>query len=238
MLGIRPFRLAFLLLVVATLALGGLTTARFQPAQAAARVAAPATIDDFFAAAALQQADVPDSLQLAEQGNLSADMIAAQGGAGVADLLASSGFQQAYQQGFEAANRAAVLTGGPAGVGDVIAVFDSADGASAWNAFEQQNAANVAQQAAASSGVSLTLSGTTPIDFPALGDESSAMELAGTATVSGLQLPVVVDVAFVRRGVVQYTVVAAALTSQQDLLQQITTTLDGKVSAALPLLDS
>ncbi len=238
MFGVYTARTGFVLLLAGTLALGGRMVSHPAPARAVALAAAPATADDFFAAAALQQSDVPDSLQLAEQGGLSADAIAAEGTAGVADLLTSSGFQQGYQQGFEAANRGAVLAGGPAGVGDVLTVFDSPDGASAWNAFEQQDAASVGQQAAASSGVSLTLSDAMPLDFPAFGDESSAVELSGTATVAGLPVSVVVDIAFVRRGVVQYTVVAAALSPQQDLLQQITTTLDGKVSAALPLLGS
>ncbi|SRR5579883_1733064 len=202
-----------------------------------AHAAAPASIDDFFAAAALQQADVPDGLQPAEQGDLSPDMIAAQGVPGIADMLSSSGFLQGYQQGFAAADRGAVLNGGPAGVGDLIIVFSSADGASAWNAFEQQNATNVGQQAANTTGVNISLNGSTPLDLPALGDESSAVELSGSATVAGLPVPVVVDIAFVRRGAVQYTVVAAALTSQADLLQQVATTLDAKVAAALPLLN-
>src|SRR5579885_2573708 len=87
-----------------------------------AHVAAPATIDDFFAAAALQQADLPGGLQPVEQGDLSPDMIAAQGVPGIADMLSSSGFLQGYQQGFEAVDRGAVLAGGPAGVGDLITV--------------------------------------------------------------------------------------------------------------------
>src|SRR5581483_10715225 len=150
MFSIRARRAGAGLLLACTLALGGGAIQRSAahaartgtPAGAAAHVAAPATIDDFFAAAALQQADVPDSLQPAEQGDLSPEMIAAQGVPGIADLLTSSGFLQGYQQGFEAANRGAVLNGGPAGVGDLITVFSSADGASAWNAFEQQNAMN------------------------------------------------------------------------------------------------
>ncbi|HLZ68629.1 MAG TPA: hypothetical protein VKV26_01850 [Dehalococcoidia bacterium] len=231
-------RAGFAVFLAAVLACGGVAAHRAVPLRAATPLSAAGTADDFFAAAALQPSDLPGSLQPTEQGDLTAGQIAAQGGEGVADLLDSSGFQQGYQQGFEAANRGAVLAGATAGVGDLLTVFSSADGASAWKAYEQQNAAGVGQQAAASAGVSLTLTDTTPIDLPALGDESSAEELSGTATVAGLPLPVVVDIAFVRRGVVQYTVVAAGVASQQDLLQQIATTLDAKVAAALPLLAS
>jgi hypothetical protein len=245
MVSIRARQAGAGLLLALTLVLGGSALQRsvaptalaVAPSGSAARVAAPATIDDFFAAAALQQADVPDSLQPVEQGDLSPDMIAAQGIPGIADMLTSSGFLQGYQQGFAAADRGAVLNGGPAGVGDLITVFSSADGASAWNAFEQENAANVGQMAANSTGVSISLNGSTPLDLPAYGDESSAVELSGTATVAGLPVPVVVDIAFVRRGVVQYTIVAAAITSQADLLQQLTATLDAKVADALPLLN-
>lgn len=227
MLSIRTRQDGAGLLLGVTLLLGAAAAHGTATGAAAAPGSAAGTVD---------HARLPASLQLAEQGDLSPDMIAAQGGAGIADLLSSSGFEQGYQQGFAAADRGAVLNGGPAGVGDLITVFSSADGASAWNAFEQQNAANVGQQAAATSGVSISLNDTTSLDLPAFGDESSALELSGTATIAGLPVPVVVDIAFVRRGVVQYTVVAAALSSQADLLQQVTATLDAKVAAALPLL--
>lgn len=240
MISMRARQAGVGLLLAVTLVLGGNAAGSAvagSGAGAVGHVAAPATIDDFFAAAALQAGDLPGSLQPAQQGDLSPDMIAAQGVPGISDMLASSGFLQGYQQGFASANRGAVLAGGPAGVGDLITVFSSSDGASAWNAFEQQNAMNVGQQAANATGVSLTLSGSMLLDLPAFGDESSAIELSGSATVAGLPVPVVVDIAFVRRGAVQYTVVAAALSSQADLLQQVTATLDANVAAALPLLD-
>jgi hypothetical protein len=217
--------------------LGAATLLLTSAAVAGARPVAPATTDDFFAAAQLQPGDLPASLTPATQGGLSADDIAARGAPEVADLLASDGFIAAYQQSFVASSQLTVLTGGPAGAGAVITVFSLADGASTWNAYEANNAAGVGQQAAASSGVSLTISSSVPLALPAFGDESSAVELAGTATLGGQTLPITVDVAFVRRGAVQYTVVAAGLASQQSLVQQLTTVLDANIAAALPLVD-
>ncbi len=49
----------------------------------------------------------------------------------------------------ETGGGAALLSGAPAGIGDVVSVFGDAGGASAWNAYESQNAVAVGQQAAA-----------------------------------------------------------------------------------------
>lgn len=200
------------------------------------RAVVAASTDDFFQAAALQDSDLPTGLHQAEQSNLSQDDVAALGGSNLAQMLSDAGFIAAYDQAFRADNAVGVLLGAPAGAGDVVSIFSSPDGAESWRTLQAQNAAAVAQQIAQAAGTSITVTGSTALDLPATGDSSSAMELTASGSLGGQSVDVVVDAAFVRRGVVQYTVVVAGLSSQQSALSSMVQALDGRVAAALPLL--
>src|SRR5579864_7741351 len=92
------------------------------PAHGAAH-AAPATIDDFFAAAALQPSDLPAGLTPVTNGALSPDQLIAQGGPGAGAELAGLSLLGVYGQAERATSPVALLSGRPAGVGDLITVF-------------------------------------------------------------------------------------------------------------------
>ena len=79
-------------------------------------------------------------------------------------------------------------------------VFSDIDGASAWNQFEQDNVSVVGSGAASAQGVDVNITDTTPWDLAGLGEESSAVELHGDATVAGFTTDVYIEVGMIRRG--------------------------------------
>jgi hypothetical protein len=191
--------------------------------------------EDFLAAAALRPSDLPGGLGEAEHDYLTIDDAATLGGGDVRQALADNGFVAAYDQGFRTDNLISILSGGPAAAGIVITLFGSPAGASAWNSIEAQSAVPVAQQIAGAAGTTISIDSSAAIGIPALGDESSAIELQGSGTISGQSVFIVVDVAFIRRGPAQFTVVVAGLQSQQRALGTLAQALDNRVAAALPL---
>lgn len=83
-----------------------------------------------------------------------------------------------------------------------------------------------------------TASGAVKIQIPALGDESGAAEVQATTVVQGFAATVYLDIAFVRRDLIQYTVIVAGLQSQQGALVSSARALDARISSALIALPS
>ncbi len=199
-------------------------------------VAVSGAAEDFLAAAALRSLDLPGGLSEVANSYLSLNDAAALGGGDVAQSLSDNGFVAGYDQGFRSDNLLSILSGAPAAAGTVITLFSSSSGASSWNSIEAQSAVPVAEQIATASGAAVSIDSSIALTLPALGDESSGVELQGTGTISGQSVAIYVDIAFIRRGPAQYTVLAAGLQSQQRALVSMATALDSRVAAALPLV--
>jgi hypothetical protein len=211
-----------------TLALVALSSAR----------AAPATIDDFFAAAALQPSDFPAGMTPVANGPISLDRLAAESGAGAADELSGLGFLGAYAQAERTTSPVALLSGAPAGIGDVITVFSSSDDAATWFGDQTQVVDGVGAQIASQQGAAFTVTGIAPLALALPGDQSAAYDLQGTASVAGIAVAVHVDIALLQVGPTVETVVVAATQDQSGVLQSVAQTLAANVQAALPLLGS
>jgi hypothetical protein len=193
--------------------------------------------DGFLAAVTLSSSDVPSPLLPGQRGAITADQVAAQSSdPAVASVLAAAGFQTGYVQAFQNPSRVSLLTGAPLGAASVVGVFSSADGADAWQSYEVQNAATDAGQIATAAGVPFTMTDATPLTIAGLGDQSAAVEVTGTTQYAGLSVPVVIDIAFIQRGSVQYTLIVAGLNRQQQALESLAATLDARVTSAMPLL--
>ncbi len=161
------------------------------------------------------------------------DDVATLGGDDDAQQLSDLGFVAAYNQSFRLADPTQALSGGPARIGVLTILFDDPASASDWNNEEVQNPSTVAKIFAAADGSSVTVIDALAIRLPALGDESSAAEVRVTALVQGFTATVYLDIAFIRRESVQFTVVVAGLQSQQSALASTARTLDGRIAAAL-----